>query len=127
MKDPARVKMGKSNRRRGRDFEPRVTAWWHAHGWIAGNTRGSHGIEDGYAMKAGHDPVLWQAKLSGYLAPKERLDLIARAETAGAVPLLIDRPARGRIRARRLLINGEGYDEWTTAPHSAAGQSQRGM
>jgi len=117
--------MGKSNRRRGRDFEPTVRDWWIALEWVAANTRGSHGAFDGFALKAGHDSVLWQAKLSGYLAPKERRDLIARAETAGAVPLLIDRPARGRIRARRLLMNGEGYDEWTTAPHSAAGQSRR--
>lgn len=111
VKNPAHVARGRSNRRRGATFERQVRSHFIANGWEAGNTRGSHGVYDGFAMKAGFDPVLWQAKLSGSMPPLERAQIIEAAGRGGATPLIVDRPTRGRIRCRRVMT--DGYDEWS--------------
>lgn len=95
---------------RGADFERRVMAAFRAWGWVVYRSAGSHGAADLVALHNSYDPVLVQAKTDGRLKPTDRLWILEEARDSGAIPLLADRPKRGQLRLRRVMV--EGFDEW---------------
>lgn len=80
--------MPNSARQRGDYFERRTRAALEADGWLVVRSAGSLGVADLVALKAGHTTRLVNCKLTHYLPPKQRRDLIAAAETAGAMAIL---------------------------------------
>lgn len=102
--DAARSAHGRSNRRRGRDFERAVVRHLESVGGVAVNVSGSHGPFDVIWLRAGQAPALVECKLGGYLLPMEREAIRDAALRAGAVPMMAWRPARGRIEMKDVQL-----------------------
>jgi Holliday junction resolvase len=82
-------------------FERKVAADLTGDGYYCVQARGSHGVADVVALKAGQ-VLLVQCKTNGDLPPGEWNALFEHAASAGAVPLLAWRPDRGVIQYLRL-------------------------
>jgi Holliday junction resolvase len=89
---------------RGLDFERRVAEILRERGWYVTRSAGSHGDCDLIAISP-HEIAFIECKLGGprRLAPAAWNVLYHLAMGAGGVPLLVHRPARGRIVFERLL------------------------
>ncbi len=97
---------GASPARRGVSFERDVKRWLEGLGYFAVRSAGSRGPADVVGLRAPDVKLLVQAKVDGKLPRAERLELLADADKAGALPILVDRPARGEKRAR--LVGQDG-------------------
>ena len=109
-----------SNASRGAAFERRVQDHLEELGWVVVRAAGSLGALDLVAV-APADVLFVQVRLNGRMDPVEWDGLYLLARRAGGTALLVDRPARGRIRFRHLLgLKGIGRrggnppcEEWT--------------
>lgn len=88
--------------RAGRYFEGRCEIALLEAGYWVMRSPGSHGVVDVLGLKPGQ-VLLCQAKRGGRIAPAEWNALFYLAAELRAVPLLVDCPARGQVRFRRLL------------------------
>ena len=91
-----------SNYARGATFERKIMADLENEGWVVIRSAASHGTTDLVALKEGKIPLLIQCKINCRLDPDEWNGLMDDAEKGGAIPLLIERPKRGQVRAWRL-------------------------
>lgn len=89
-----------TNYSRGYAFERQVAADLESDGYWTCQARGSHGLADVVAIKAG-EIVLVQCKL-GAIGHGEWNALRALAVELGAVAVVADRPERGRLRYRAI-------------------------
>jgi Holliday junction resolvase len=87
-------------------FERDVKRWLEGLGYFVVRSAGSRGPADHVALRAPDVRLLVQAKVDGRLPRAERLALLAAADLAGALPVLVDRPARGVRRTR--LVGQDG-------------------
>jgi len=95
---------------RGASFERKVAELLRAQGYIVYRSAGSHGASDLICLRArlggGAEVAFVQAKTNGVMSPADRRALVEEARIAGAMPVIADRPKRGVIRLRRVLIDG---------------------
>jgi Holliday junction resolvase len=98
--DPERSRRGRSNRRRGRDFERAVVAHLERIGGEAILVSGSHGPYDVVWLRHGQRPALIEVKLGGYMTPLEREAIRDAAWKAGADARMAWKPGRGRIELK---------------------------
>lgn len=83
--------------RLGADLERRVMAHLDRLGFITIRSAGSHSYVDVAAMKNGK-AMLVQCKRGGILPLDEWNGLVAAADQAGAIPVMVENPHRGEVR-----------------------------
>jgi len=98
--------MPNSSRQRGDYFERRTRAALEADGWLVVRSAGSLGVADLVALKDGYTPRLVSCKLTHYLPPKQRRELIAAAELAGALGILAWSEKPGWVGLEQLSRHG---------------------
>lgn len=103
--------------RRGIYHENTVTQLLRDNGYFVTGSKGSKGVADMVAVKPGQ--VLFVQVKSG----KARLTsegwngLFFEARKAGAVPVVADKPARGRVRLRRVTaVHVAHSQDWPSEP-----------
>ena len=93
--------------RRGYDLERRVALHLIGLGWVVVASRGSHGIADLVALRAGAQPLVVQVKRDRHtMSSHDCRLLVAHAQKAGASPVIADSTGpRPSIRLFRLLAD----------------------
>jgi Holliday junction resolvase len=111
----------------GRRWEWQVRDWFRARGYVVIRAAGSHGPADLVALRRGQMPVLiaCRATRSG-LSPAERRVMVTVGAQAGALAVLVDKPARGRQRVRSVGTDGYGEFGDLTARFGAVHVDARG-
>lgn len=88
--------MPNANRAAGDYLERSARAALDAHGWQTIRAAGSLGVADLWAARAG-TLLMVSCKTNGTMGPAERDALRAAATTAGGIPVMAYRAARGWI------------------------------
>lgn len=101
-----------SNYSRGAARERQAVELFTSRGWFAVRAAGSHGPADVVALKAGHQPLLVQVKMTAGsvyagFGPADREELKAAAHRAGGRALLLHWPPNG---PRRFIFE-EGWPQ----------------
>lgn len=90
---------------RGYYFERRTAAALRDDGYFVIESRGSHGVADLVALKVRQALMVQVKSGQAKLSHREWNRLYDTARTAGAIPVVADWPARGRLRL--VEITGE--------------------
>lgn len=88
--------MPNANRAAGDYLERAARAALDAHGWLTIRAAGSLGVADLWAARAG-TLLLISCKTNGAMPPAERDTLLEAAATAGGIPVVAYRAARGWV------------------------------
>lgn len=93
---------GKAPRAAGDRHERACMARLRALGYLVIRSAGSFGVADVVALRGDTLPLLISCKITDRTTTAERMELMAVAIDAGAIPLIASKPDRGQIKWTRV-------------------------